>query len=46
MAMSDFRRNKLIYVFKAFFGLFTFSTNRLQLFDAILSVTNFPSRRG
>jgi hypothetical protein len=31
MAMSDFRRNKLIYVFKAFFGLFTFLITRFQL---------------
>lgn len=31
--MSDFRRNKLIYVFKAFFGLFTFYDKQIAIID-------------
>ena len=37
MAMSDFRRSKLVYVFKAFFGLFTFPHNTISINDVIFS---------
>ena len=46
MAMSDFRRNKLVYVFKAFFGLFTFPKIRFQLMMLSSVLPNFPSRCG
>ena len=45
MAMSDFRRNKLVYVFKAFFGLFTFPKIRFQLMMLSSFLPNFPSNR-